>query len=102
ETVAQRDADVPRLKRPGGGLRKERLVRHVVLRVDDRDPGLVAAQLLLQPQRGVHPDVPAADDEEVRPVRHGPSLPSDSPAYRTSGSRAPDRLSSTGTRTAIT
>src|SRR5690606_2268551 len=46
-----------------------------------RDPGLARPELLLQPPRGVHPEVPAADDQHVRDLRlvtaavHQPVVP---------------------------
>jgi hypothetical protein len=56
--------DVARLDGARRRLGEERLVGHVRLRVDDGDLGLATAQLLLQPQRRVHADVPAADDDD--------------------------------------
>ena len=54
----------------GGGLGQERLVRHVRLRVDDGDLGLAAAQLPLQAQGGVEPDVAATDDQDAAVALH--------------------------------
>ena len=73
--LAQRDDDVARLDRTGRRLRQEGLVGHVGLRVDHRDLGLAAAQLLLQPQCGVHPDIAATDDHDPRVARHAFMFP---------------------------
>ena len=52
--------------RAGRGLRQEGLVGHVRLRIDDGDLGLLALQLPLEPQGGIHPDIATADDENAR------------------------------------
>ena len=69
--LAQRHDRVPRLDRAGARLGQERLVGHVRARVDDGDHGLAALQLLAEPQRGVHADVAAADDEDAWRRRAG-------------------------------
>nr|WP_308212445.1 hypothetical protein [Actinomadura madurae] len=69
QDLAQRRHHVPRLQVPRRRLGQERLVGHVGLGVDDGDadlaPAQLTAQLLLQPQGGVHADVPAADDDDL-------------------------------------
>ena len=68
---AQRHHHVPRLHRAGRRLGQEGLVGHVRLRVDDHDLRPPPGQLLLQSQRGVEADVPAAHDQDHRTLRHG-------------------------------
>jgi hypothetical protein len=65
EHPTQRHHHVARRHRSGGGLRQERLVRHVGPGVDDRDDRLVVPQLLEQAQGRVEPDVPTAHDEDA-------------------------------------
>jgi hypothetical protein len=62
----ERNDDVTGLQRAGRRLGQERLVRHVRARIDHCHPGLAFTQLLLQAERGVHADVSAAHDENVR------------------------------------
>ena len=80
---SQRHDHVAGLDRSRRRLGEERLVGHVRLRVDHRDLGLAAAQLLLQPQRRVHADVPAADDDDPGCAGHASMLPPRDTAYRT-------------------
>ena len=54
---------MPRFDAARRRLRQERLVGHVRLRFDDGDVGRAARQASLQAERGVHPDVPAAHDQ---------------------------------------
>ena len=56
---------VARLDLTGGDLGKERLIRHVGQRVDDRDLCLALAQVLLELPCGVETGVATADDEDL-------------------------------------
>lgn len=64
EDLAQGHHDVAGLDGTGRRLGEERLVGHVRLGVDHRDGRLAGTQLLLQSQRGVHADVPTADNHD--------------------------------------
>ncbi len=66
EGLAERHHHVPRFHRAGRRFGQERLVRHHRAGVDHGDPDLAPASGLPQAVRGVHPDVTASDDEDVR------------------------------------
>ena len=64
QLATQRYHGVPRLDAAGRDLGQERLVRHVRMRVDDRDLRLALAELAGQAQGHVEPDMAGADDED--------------------------------------
>ncbi len=71
---AQRHDDVPRRDGAGRGLGEKRLIRHVRIGVHhdhlDGGPPEFLFQFPLQAQRGVHPHVAAADNENARRFLH--------------------------------
>src|SRR4029453_16727725 len=72
EHAAQLDHYVTRLQVAGRRLWEEGLVRHHRPRIDQGHPCFALAQVLPEPKRCIHPDVPTTKDHDSRRA-HGPT-----------------------------